>query len=482
LAVLVAIQFREDFLQAIQFVAANAAVMIAIEEFKESRHWATSLSVNRTASIGRATSGIATRTTSISFGRASPFWRTSVTFATRFWFAITFGLASIRTIGTGSASFTVRLASVSLWLTSRVTTTTFRRTSFPLGASFTFASLSERNHVIERQDVFLRTLKHLSSTVAKLFRDFVERDFAVTVHVHPLELLFGIRPPGWISHAGAARRRTNFRHRAAELFLSQLRLAELLEHSAQSLAQTFRQFVLLQLAVVVFVEPLEELARSEAVPCTGESLPNLLEVFGRERIFVLSCHHLAEKPRGAVFRDLVFGQLAVFVLVEPFQHLLEVDHRPPAAGAALTATSSATLHRSVTALNRCVELGLRQFAVVVLVAKAHQPVEEPALLFWDFVRHQLAVAVLVELLEQFFRLIGFRFFRIVLRKRDDGQPDQPAGEQRPEIDPLHNVVPDERLIGFGPTRREHTAWNPQFHAWFRENSPFVVTRFIGSGV
>ena len=236
--------------------------MIAVENFKETRQLTTPLSIAWTTTVSRTTCRIATRTTSITFRWASPFWRSAVTVTTSFRLTITFWLACVRSITSVSASFTFRLASVSLWfasftvwLTSRFTTSTFR------GSAFTFARLSERDHIIERQRFFLRTLEHRSHAVAKLFGNFVERDLAVTVRVHPFELLFRIliRTATRSARSRSTGRWTKLCDRAAEFFLSQLRLAELLKHFGEPIAQPFRQFVLLQLAIVVFVEPLQEL-------------------------------------------------------------------------------------------------------------------------------------------------------------------------------------------------------------------------------
>ena len=205
----------------------------------------------------------------------------------------------------------------------------------------------------------------------------------------------------------------------------------------------------MQLAIVVLIEPLEKFTWSKcpharsAAGCTGSHpLSGLLEVFRRDRIFVLPLHHFAKESSRTIFWNFFLLQFAIFVLVEPFEHLLEVDHRPPTstARAAIRAT---TLHWCIASLDRGVIFRLRQFAVVVLVTQTHEPIEKPTLLFRDFIRCQLTISVFVEPLEQLFLLRRIRLFRVVLSKRRHWQPDQSRREQCPKIDPLHNVIPDE---------------------------------------
>lgn len=455
--VLVVIQFGEDFFEPIEFILAQPAIVIAIKQFKEPRHRASSaFPFGTTIPIARR---LAIRATpfwslwSASFGSTISVW-TTISVTTRF-----VGFASITT-SRFSTSFTVRLPiSLTTWLicfasfgTTRFGTSFAFWFAFRIRSAFPFASLSKRAHVIERQYVLLQTVEHRLHAITKLSRNFFERHFAVTVRVHAFEPLFGslIWPATTVAR-NATWLRTQFRHRAAELFLRQLILTELLKHFAEPLTQPFRQFILLQLAIVVLVEPFQELDRCPAWASAGSttrhSLSGLFEVFCRDRIFVLAFHHLAEESSRPVFGDLVLLQLTVFVFVEPFEHLFEVDHWS-ATWTTRPTIRTATLNRSITALNRGGEFRFRQFAIVVLVPQSHEPIKEPTLLFRNFIRHQFAVVVLVELLEKLFLLCRLRLFCIVLSKRCDRHSDQPRREQSPKIDPLHNVVPDEWRISW----------------------------------
>lgn len=216
LAVFVAIQFAEDFFQPIEFIEAEPAIFILVEQLKKPRHrasttftlwrrrtiavWAT-ITLRRTIALGRSFARTTIGTT------LAITWR-RLTFTSSFRLAITVRFAI--TVASNFRAVAIRLrfgTTIAFWLAIAIT------------ACFPFANLSERFEIIQCQHVLFRTLKHRPSTIAELFRNFIERDFAVAVRVHPLELLFGIliRPAPWISRS--ARRRTHLRHRATELFL-----------------------------------------------------------------------------------------------------------------------------------------------------------------------------------------------------------------------------------------------------------------------
>jgi hypothetical protein len=295
--------------------------------------------------------------------------------------------------------------------------------------------------VVQRQSLFLGPFKERSHSVTKALRQFFQSDFAITVGIHAFELFFWI--PAKTSCAGGSRRTTKLTSRAAEFLGGQFVLAEPLKHASEAFPQRFRQFVFLKLAVAVAIEPLQELAwlARTAKHATGELLAGPFQIFHRERILVETFQQLRQKASGTFVRNFILGQLAVFVLVEPFDHLLRIEHRPATkrARTAGTTASIATLHRSITALQRRIKFGLGQFAVVIAVTQPHEAIEKPPLLVRNLVRDQLPIAVLVQPLEQLVGLIRGGFLHVfVTGKCRVRCESQRAGEaQGPEIDAFH---------------------------------------------
>ena len=274
--VLVQIQFSEDLFDPIEFVSAESAVVITVKQLKEARHRAAStFPFGRTIAIAwrltlRATPFGSTVAIGTTIAIAARLCRSAgVTAACGLRTAITFGLAFRIWTAIAISTWLIGLASISA---SRF------RTPFPFGfavslgfaipfrAAFPLASLSHRYHIIERQDFLLRSFKQGTHAITELLGNFVERDFAVAVRVHSLETLFRglIWPSTTISRSSKRTwRRTQLGHCATEFFLRQFILAELLEHLAKSLTHSLGQFIFLELAVVVLVEPLQEFTRRE---------------------------------------------------------------------------------------------------------------------------------------------------------------------------------------------------------------------------
>lgn len=215
LAVFVVIQFAEDFFQPIELIAAEPSIFVLVEQLKEPRHRASTAFPLRRRTVAVWATITFRRTIALQRPFAGTTLRTAIT-VTPFAFARTITLGATFAIAWRLA-FASSFRALPIWL--RIGATIAIRLAITIAARFPFASLSHRSHIIQRQHVFLRTFKHRPHAVTELLRDFFERDFAVAVRVHPLELLFGIliRSAPWITRG--ARRRTQFGHRAADLFL-----------------------------------------------------------------------------------------------------------------------------------------------------------------------------------------------------------------------------------------------------------------------
>jgi hypothetical protein len=309
-------------------------------------------------------------------------------------------------------------------------------------------------HVVQRQSVLLRTFKERSHPIAGLFRQFFQSDFAVAVGIHAFELFFRIPPR--TSRSGRSRKTTKLPRYAAEFLGGQFVFADSLKRASQSFPQRFRQFVLLKLAVTVAIEPLEELALfTWTARCTTcELLASPFQIFRRECILVEPFQQLRQKSGGAFVWDLILGQLSVFVFVEPFDHLLRINHRPTTKRAWPTwpAADFATLHRSVTALQRRIKFGLGQFAIIVAVSQPHEAIEKSPLLVRNLVRGQFPIAILVQPFEQLVGLIGRGFLHVFVigKCRTCRQRQRASDAQGPKIDAFHCGGPDEREIVMCP--------------------------------
>src|SRR5439155_21360908 len=143
----------------------------------------------------------------------------------------------------------------------------------------------------------------------------------------------------------------------------------------QEAAWTFlRKFILRELAIFVLVELFENLLWIRHRPTAGRSTehrPRFLEVFQRERVLASAFEHLTQEPSRTLLRKFILRELAVFVLVEPLEELLWIEHRPAAETAGSATIQPAPLHRGIAPLQSGQEFFFRQFAVVVLVPQPH---------------------------------------------------------------------------------------------------------------
>ena len=205
------------------------------------------------------------------------------------------------------------------------------------------------------------------------------------------------------------------------LFFGQLGFAESLKNLSDAIAKRFWQLVLGQLAIIVLVELLKALLRVGALSAGTAHATGV----GKFREVVSSEFRLAQSLEDGLdaiaelLGKLIERELSIFVLVHHLEALARI-------AATLTGTSIAgTTNRRGRLLLGFVgllEFVLSQRAVFVGIAKSDESLEEPRLLFGNFVFRQLAVTVLVELLEQGLR-IGSRLL---------GKRGHPATQHRGE--------------------------------------------------
>jgi len=95
--------------------------------------------------------------------------------------------------------------------------------------------LCEGSNIIECQYVFARSIKDRFDSIAELFRNFIERHFAIVVLVESLKHLFGIRS-SFTNGTGAAWHGAEFGHRLAEFISAQRVFAQLFKDLAEAIA------------------------------------------------------------------------------------------------------------------------------------------------------------------------------------------------------------------------------------------------------
>ena len=287
--------------------------------------------------------------------------------------ASSFRTSSFRTSSLGTATFGVLAGSA------------FGTTSQPFGRAGEFF-LSELGLAMP--------FKQRSQAFSRFGGQFVLGQLAITVGIEPLEHLAGF---GTLS-TGASRLGHESTGRLHPFFLSQFGLAESLEDLPDPIAQRFGKLVLGELPVAVLIELLEGLFRIGPLS-TGTALATrcgeLCEVFGRQFGLAQAIKHRLQ-PLANLFGKLFQSDLAILVAIEHLEALTRIT-------AATTFSTTGGAERNIRLLFGLVgllELVFRQHAILVLVAETDEPLEEPSLLFGNFLFRQLAVAVFVQLGEQ----------------------------------------------------------------------------------